>query len=111
MPTIAAAPRRLMAATSLRQIGRIVAPRPPSLALVLPRAAQMAHEEALEVLALEGGDARVAAGVDVHRLLARAEGVVQRQPRLARDELVVPLEDEEQGDGDAPRRLLERLRL
>src|SRR5215472_7460989 len=70
---------------------------------------EMAREESLGAVDLEHRHVHVAAGNGVQRLLRRAEGVEQRQPRLARDELVVPLELELDRDGDPGGRLRQGL--
>jgi hypothetical protein len=56
-------------------------------------------------LQLEGGYARVAAGVGMQGLLAAGEGVEQREARIARHQLVIPLQQELDRDGDPGRRL------
>ena len=55
---------------------------------------EVAGEEALAAVDLEPRHVHVAAGVGVQCFFRRADGVEQRQPRLARHDLVVPLEDE-----------------
>src|ERR1700733_5671754 len=61
---------------------------------------EVAGEEALGAVDLEPRHVHVAAGVGVQCPFRRADGVEQRKPRLARHDLVVPLEDELDRDGD-----------
>ena len=61
--------------------------------------------EALRAFHLEPGDDDVVAGVGVQRLLAGGEGAEQREARLARHHLIVPLQQKLDLDGDPGRRL------
>src|SRR5437588_1052655 len=70
-------------------------------------AAEVADEKGLRVVTLEQWRADVAAGVDVHRLLLRAERVEEGDARVPGHQLVVPLEEEEHGDGEVAGGLLE----
>jgi hypothetical protein len=66
---------------------------------------ELTGEEALRALQLERGYARVVARVGVQLLLAGGEGIKQRQARLARHQLIVPLQQELDRDRDPGRRL------
>jgi hypothetical protein len=63
--------------------------------------AEMIGEEAFSAGALKGRHVRVASGVDVQALLARADRREQRQGVVAADHLVVPLHDQLHRHGDA----------
>src|SRR5215469_3701500 len=64
---------------------------------------QVPGEEALRAVELKRGYVRVQTGIGVERLLRGREGVEERKGRLARNEFVIPLEQELDGNGD-PRR-------
>src|SRR6516225_4183264 len=55
---------------------------------------EVAREESLGAVDLEHRHVHVAARIGVQRLLCRADGVEQRQSRVAGHELVIPLEHE-----------------
>src|ERR1700728_4253295 len=61
---------------------------------------EVAGEEALGAVDLETRHVHVAPRIGVQRLFRRADGVEQLQARVARHDLVVPLEDELDRDGD-----------
>ncbi len=60
-------------------------------------------EEALGALQLERGHAGVAAGIGMQRLLPGGEGAEKRHAGVARDQLVVPLQQELDRDADLGR--------
>ncbi len=69
----------------------------------MPSCDEVAEEETRGAVQLERGYGRVAAGVGVQRLLAGREGAEQREARVPRDQLVIPLQQKFDRDGDLGR--------